>query len=50
MSLIPEVLNQHLLDAYPDNVCYVSIGLSDGYAQVSPRGSIHVYDQDTLAY
>jgi hypothetical protein len=50
MSLIPEVLNRHLLEAYPDNVCYVSIGQSDGYTQVSPRGSIHVYDQDTLAY
>lgn len=50
MALIPEVLNQYILDAYPDNVCLVATGLEDGYPQVSPRGSVFVYDQDTLAY
>ena len=50
MGLIPEVLNQHLLDSYPDNVCLVATSQPDGYCQVSPRGSIFVYDPDTLAY
>lgn len=50
MALVPEVINQHLLEAYPENVCLVAIVLSDGYSQMSPRGSVHVYDQDTLAY
>jgi hypothetical protein len=50
MGKIPEVLNQHLLDAYPENVCLVATSQPDGYSQVSPRGSVHVYDQDTLAY
>ncbi len=50
MGKIPEVLNQHILDAYPDNVCLVATHQPDGYCQVSPRGSVHVYDQDTLAY
>ena len=50
MGQIPEILNQHLLDAYPDNVCLVATVQPDGYCQVSPRGSIFVYDPDTLAY
>ncbi len=50
MGKIPEVLNQHLLDAYPEHVCLVATYQPDGYCQISPRGSVHVYDQDTLAY
>ncbi len=50
MALVPEVINQNLLEAYPENVCLVAIVLSDGYSQMSPRGSVHVYDPDTLAY
>ena len=50
MGIIPEILNQHLLDAYPGNVCLVATSQPDGYAQVSPRGSMHVVDQDTLGY
>ncbi|MBT4703389.1 MAG: hypothetical protein HOM58_07635 [Rhodospirillaceae bacterium] len=50
MGEIPEVLNQHILEAYPDNVCLVATNQPDGYSQVSPRGSVHVVDQDTLGY
>lgn len=50
MGKIPEVLNQHILDAYPEHVCLVATYQPDGYCQVSPRGSVHVYDQDTLGY
>lgn len=50
MGKIPELLNQHILDAYPDHVCLVATHQSDGYCQVSPRGSVHVYDQNTIAY
>ncbi len=50
MALIPEIINQHLLDAYPENVCLVAISQPNGYCQISPRGSVHVHDQDTLAY
>ena len=49
MAHIPEVLNEHINNAYPDNVCLVSVVMTDGYSQVSPRGSVIVYDQDTLA-
>jgi len=50
MAMIPEVVNQPLLDAYPHNCCLVSTLLPNGYCQVTPRGSVHVYDSDTLAY
>ncbi len=50
MGQIPEALNQPLLDAYPENVCLVATNQPDGYCQISPRGSIHTYDPDTLAY
>lgn len=47
---IPEYLWEHINNAYPRNVCLVSTLLPDGYSQVSPRGSMVVYDADTLAY
>ena len=50
MGKIPKALNQHILDAYPEHVCLVATHQPDGYCQISPRGSVHVYDQDTLAY
>ena len=50
MSKIPEVMNQHILEAYPEHVCLVATHQPDGFSQVSPRGSVHVYDPDTLAY
>lgn len=50
MPHIPEFLNQHILEAYPENCCTVSTLLADGYCQIALRGSIHVYNQDTIAY
>ncbi|NQV55465.1 MAG: pyridoxamine 5'-phosphate oxidase family protein [Rhodospirillales bacterium] len=50
MALIPEILHEYISTAYPKNLCLVSIMMDDGYPQVSPRGSVIVYDGDTLAY
>ena len=50
MAKIPEYLWDHINNAYPKNVCLISTVLPDGFAQVSPRGSVVVYDPDTLAY
>ena len=50
MALIPTFLNQRLLEADGNCVCIVSTILADGYCQLALRGSVHVYDQDTLAY
>ncbi len=50
MAKIPEKLWSYINSAYPENVCLVCTQQPDGYAQASPRGSIVVYDAETLGY
>lgn len=47
--MIPKVLHEHIDTAFPANVCLVGVALPDGYAQISPRGSTMVYDEQHLA-
>ena len=47
--MIPKVLHEHINTAFPANVCLVGVALPDGYAQISPRGSTMVYDEQHLA-
>jgi hypothetical protein len=49
MATIPKVLHEHIDTAFPTNVCLVATVLPNGYAQVSPRGSTMVFDDDHLA-
>lgn len=49
MSLVPEWLVEGINDAFPKNVCLVGVALDTGFAQISPRGSVIVYDENTLA-
>jgi hypothetical protein len=49
MGLVPEWLVNSINDAFPKNVCLVGVALDDGFAQISPRGSVVVYDENTLA-
>ena len=49
MGLIPGWLVEAINDAFPKNVCLVGVALDDGFAQISPRGSVIVYDENTLA-
>ena len=49
MGLIPEWLVDAINGAFPKNVCLVGVALDDGFAQISPRGSVIVYDENTLA-
>ena len=49
MGTIPKVLHEHIDTAFPANVCLVATVLPSGFAQVSPRGSAMVYDDDHLA-
>lgn len=49
MAIIPNVLHEHINTAFPANVCLVGTVLPNGYAQVSPRGSTMVYDDEHLA-
>ena len=49
MARIPKVLHEHINTAFPANVTLVGTVLPNGYAQVSPRGSTMVFDDEHLA-
>lgn len=49
MAVIPNVLHEHIDTALPANVCLVATVLPNGFAQVSPRGSTMVFDDEHLA-
>ena len=49
MAKIPTVLHSHINSAFPANVCLVGSMLPSGWAQVSPRGSTMVYDEQHIA-
>jgi hypothetical protein len=49
VTAIPKVLQEHINTAFPANVCLVASVLPNGYAQVSPRGSTMVYDDNHIA-
>ena len=49
MATIPKVLHEHINTAFPAAVCLVATVLPNGFAQVTPRGSTMVYDDDHLA-
>ena len=47
--MIPKVLHEHINTAFPANVALVGVVQPSGYAQISPRGSTMVYDDQHLA-
>jgi hypothetical protein len=49
VAIIPTVLHEHINTAFPANVCLVATVLPNGFAQVSPRGSTMVLDDEHLA-
>ena len=49
MARIPKVLHEHINTAFPANVCLVGSVLPNGYAQITPRGSTMVFDDEHLA-
>jgi hypothetical protein len=49
VATIPKVLHEHINTAFPANVCLVGTVQPSGYAQISPRGSTMVYDDQHLA-
>jgi hypothetical protein len=49
MAKIPAVLHEHINSAFPANVCLVATVLPNGYAQVTPRGSVMVFDDEHIA-
>jgi uncharacterized protein len=49
LAIIPSVLHEHINTAFPANVCLVGTVQPSGWAQISPRGSTMVYDDQHLA-
>ena len=49
VARIPKALHEHINTAFPANVCLVATVLPSGFAQVSPRGSTMVFDDEHLA-
>ena len=49
MGTIPKFIQQHINSAFPDNVCLLGSVQPNGYAQITPRGSVMVFDDDHLA-
>ena len=49
MATIPKPLHEHINSAFPANPCLVASVLPDGFAQVTPRGSVMVLDSNHLA-
>ncbi|MEE9256149.1 MAG: pyridoxamine 5'-phosphate oxidase family protein [bacterium] len=50
MAKIPKALHEHINAAFPKHVCVVGTVQPDGWVQISPKGSLLVYDDETLAY
>ena len=50
MAKIPTKLHNYLNDAFPANVVLVGTALKDGFAQISPRGSVIVWDDETMGF
>jgi hypothetical protein len=44
MTRIPKTLHEPINTAFPNDVCLVATVLPSGFAQVSPRGSTQVFD------
>ena len=49
VATIPKVLHEHINSAFPVHVCLVAVVLPNGFAQVSPRGSTMVFDDEHFA-
>ena len=50
MAKIPTKLHDHINGAFPANVVLVGTALEDGFAQISPRGSVIVWDDETMGF
>jgi hypothetical protein len=49
VAQIPKALHEHINSAFPVNVCLLATVLPNGFAQVTPRGSTMVFDDEHLA-
>jgi hypothetical protein len=49
MARIPKALQPHIDAAFPGHVCLLGSVQPDGYAQITPRGSVQVYDDEHIS-
>jgi uncharacterized protein len=50
MARIPKILHEHInAAAFSDNVCLIATVLPNGFAQMTPRGSTMVFDEEHIA-
>jgi uncharacterized protein len=49
VAMIPKALQPHINTAFPEHVCLVGTVQPNGYAQITPRGSTMVFDDDHIA-
>lgn len=49
MAKIPKALQPHIDSAFPGHVCLLGSVQPDGYAQITPRGSVQVYDDEHIS-
>ena len=49
MATIPQALHEHINTSYPQFVCLVGAVLPNGYAQITPRGSTMIFDDEHIA-
>ena len=49
LTIIPKILHEHINNSYPAHVCLIGTVLPNGYAQITPRGSTMVFDDEHLA-
>ena len=49
MPTISKTLQPHINSAFPEHVCLVGSVLPNGYAQITPRGSTMVFDDNHIA-
>jgi len=49
MASIPKSIQPHIDSAFPQHVCLIGSCLPDGYAQITPRGSTQIYDDDHIS-
>ena len=49
MPSIPKALQPHINASFPNEVCLIATILPSGFAQVTPRGSTMVFDDEHLA-
>ena len=49
MAAIPKAVQALIDGAFPEHVCLIGTVLENGFAQITPRGSTQVYDDEHIS-